>query len=379
MDVPVEERYIAFYREIVTRTAKLVAEWQCVGFAHGVLNTDNMSIVGLTIDYGPFGFMDYYDPDFICNGSDHEGRYAFKNQPPICKWNCKKLAEALKPLIPLDASTKVLEEEFDSTFDTHFHAKMRKKLGLIDAEKPGDKQLVDSLLKVMATTGADFTNTFRSLLRIRIHEATKRPEKPTEKAESDLEDDAYLAYILTQVESATDVINRKAPKMSREQLRTLITVAQKNPYMLYMMGTSPEILVKEMHKFEEFEKLQEGFNEETKSTADRNAWSAWIVQYRARVQEIGAGRSAETLVDLNKERLRTIKGNSPKYVLRNYIAQDAIAKAEKGDFSEVDALLKRFHDPYALEEDDVAEAVAVCVYNKKRPGWANELCVTCSS
>jgi uncharacterized protein YdiU (UPF0061 family) len=120
--------------------------------------------------------------------------------------------------------------------------------------------------------------------------------------------------------------------------------------MLYMMGTSPENLVKEIKKFEEFEKIQEGFSEGSKTAADASAWSAWIAQYRARVQEIGAGRSSEEIKELNKERLHTIKANSPKYVLRNYIAQDAIAKAEKGDYSEVDALLKRFHDPYPSEK-----------------------------
>ncbi len=87
-----ELRYLQFYEEIVARTAHMVALWQTVGFAHGVLNTDNMSIVGCTIDYGPFGFMDYYDPDFICNASDNEGRYAFKRQPSICKWNLERLA-----------------------------------------------------------------------------------------------------------------------------------------------------------------------------------------------------------------------------------------------------------------------------------------------
>jgi uncharacterized protein YdiU (UPF0061 family) len=116
--------------------------------------------------------------------------------------------------------------------------------------------------------------------------------------------------------------------------------------MLYMMGTSPETLVKEIKKYEEFEKYQVGFTEEGKAASDASAWHEWISQYRARVQTIGAGRSTEEIMALNEERLRTIKGNSPKYVLRNYIAQEAIAKAEKGDFSEVDALLKRFHDPY---------------------------------
>ncbi len=88
-------RYTAFFREVVKRTAELVAHWQCVGWCHGVLNTDNMSIVGVTIDYGPYGFMDFYNPDYICNGSDDGGRYSYAKQPEMCKWNCGKFAEAI--------------------------------------------------------------------------------------------------------------------------------------------------------------------------------------------------------------------------------------------------------------------------------------------
>lgn len=371
-----QEKYAGFYREIVHRTAKLVADWQCVGFAHGVLNTDNMSIVGLTIDYGPFGFMDYHDPDFICNGSDHEGRYAFKNQPSICKWNCKKLGEAIEPLLPLEVSSKILEEEFDSTFDRHFHNKMRQKLGLIDEEKPGDKELIDNLSETMAQTGADFTNTFRSLLRVRVHEKTAEGQAGANEAT--LEDSALLAYIITQVESATDIIAKKRPSIPADKLQKFVALAQQNPYMLYMMGMTPERLVQELHKHEEFQKLA-SLTDDQKTAQDSQAWGAWIARYRARVQEIAFSTETRDLAVINKERLQAMKGSNPKYVLRNYLAQNAIAKAENGDYSEVEALLKRLHDPYALDEDDVPEAVQVCVYNKKRPGWANELCVTCSS
>ena len=126
----------------------------------------------------------------------------------------------------------------------------------------------------------------------------------------------------------------------------IINAILQNPYMLYMMGTSPENLMKELKKFEEFEKIKDKFTEAGKAAADASAWSAWIAQYRTRVQEMGAGRGSEEIKELNKERMRAIKGSSPKYVLRNYIAQEAIAKAEKGDYSEVESLLKRFHDPY---------------------------------
>ena len=95
-----------------------------------------MSIVGLTIDYGPYGFLDKYDPNHICNGSDTGGRYSYKNQPEICKWNCLKLAEALQPFIPLNDSKAILSS-FNQEYDTHYLTKMRKKLGLFK-EVDGD-------------------------------------------------------------------------------------------------------------------------------------------------------------------------------------------------------------------------------------------------
>lgn len=122
-----EEKYAAFFEEIVKRTASLVAQWQCVGWCHGVLNTDNMSIVGVTIDYGPYGFMDRYDPNFICNGSDDSGRYSYKQQPSICKWNCGKLAEALIPVLPLERSRSILNK-FDQEYERVYSNKMQLKV-----------------------------------------------------------------------------------------------------------------------------------------------------------------------------------------------------------------------------------------------------------
>ena len=98
-EAPEPERYALFLREVVERTARLVAQWQAVGFAHGVLNTDNMSILGLTLDYGPYGFVETFDPGFICNHSDEMGRYAFGRQPAIGLWNCRALAHALESLV----------------------------------------------------------------------------------------------------------------------------------------------------------------------------------------------------------------------------------------------------------------------------------------
>ena len=102
--VDAADKYPRFLREVVLNTARLMAHWQAIGFAHGVMNTDNMSILGLTLDYGPFGFLDTYDPGFICNHSDETGRYAFKQQPDIGAWNLTRLAQALTPLMEIDAA-----------------------------------------------------------------------------------------------------------------------------------------------------------------------------------------------------------------------------------------------------------------------------------
>ena len=153
--------HAAWYGEVVRRTAVMVAQWQAVGFAHGVMNTDNMSILGLTLDYGPYGFMDAYDPQFICNHTDEQGRYSFINQPVIAHWNLRALALALSGLIPTDTLIEKL-----ATFEQHFggtyHALMRAKLGLT-REVEGDNQLIGGLLALMAKTRADYTLSFRNL------------------------------------------------------------------------------------------------------------------------------------------------------------------------------------------------------------------------
>ncbi|CAL8262939.1 unnamed protein product [Merluccius merluccius] len=159
------ERNVAFFREVMLRTARLVSQWQCIGFCHGVLNTDNMSILGLTLDYGPYGFMDRFDPDFICNASDNSGRYTYQAQPAICRWNLGKLAEALAPELPPDRAEAVLEEYMD-LYNCFYLGTMRKKLGLLRKEEPEDEMLITALLQTMHNTGADFTNTFRSLAQI---------------------------------------------------------------------------------------------------------------------------------------------------------------------------------------------------------------------
>ena len=153
--------YAAWFGEVVRRTAQMIAQWQAVGFAHGVMNTDNMSILGLTLDYGPYGFMDAYDPQFICNHTDEQGRYSFINQPAIAHWNLRALALTLSDLISTDVLLEKLTD-YEEYFGLKYRALMRAKLGLA-REEEGDDQLIGGLLTVMAKARADYTLSFRNL------------------------------------------------------------------------------------------------------------------------------------------------------------------------------------------------------------------------
>jgi uncharacterized protein YdiU (UPF0061 family) len=154
--------YAALLQEVSRRTALLMAEWQRVGFAHGVMNTDNMSILGLTIDYGPFGFLDAYDPGHICNHSDHTGRYAFARQPNIAFWNLHALATALLPLVGDDQPVLAALDAYRQVYPQALARTLRAKLGLAEAREE-DQALAEDLLKRMAADRADHTITFRRL------------------------------------------------------------------------------------------------------------------------------------------------------------------------------------------------------------------------
>ncbi|CAI5972201.1 unnamed protein product [Closterium sp. NIES-64] len=157
-------KYAAWFAEVAKRTGELVAGWQAVGFTHGVLNTDNMSILGLTIDYGPFGFLDSFDPDFTPNTSDMPGRrYCFRQQPDIGLWNVVQLANTLVTggIIGV-AEAQHGVSRYAESFLSAYQQRMAAKLGL----PAYDKDLTQSLLQLMAKHGADFTNTFRNLARV---------------------------------------------------------------------------------------------------------------------------------------------------------------------------------------------------------------------
>ncbi|MFO0705842.1 MAG: YdiU family protein [Nitrospira sp.] len=273
-DVP--DRYARFFAEVVERTARLIAQWQAVGWAHGVMNTDNMSILGLTLDYGPFGFIDDYDPGFICNHSDYNGRYAFNQQPYIGLWNLSCLAQALLPLAEKDALKAALDR-YTPACEGRYLELMRAKLGLAE-ERDDDGGLIQDLLTLMAQYRVDYTIFFRTLSGF-----------------------------------------RSASGESNDRVRDFFL--------------------------------------------DREAFDAWAGHYADRLR-------AERSVDSARaERMNRV---NPKYVLRNYLAQQAIEKAQQKDYGEVDRLLSLLQDPFSDRPDMES-------YAAPPPNWGKHLAVSCSS
>ncbi|SFV59143.1 Selenoprotein O and cysteine-containing homologs [hydrothermal vent metagenome] len=158
-----DERYLKFFMEVVERTAKLIAKWQSVGFNHGVMNTDNMSIAGVTIDYGPYAFLDDYDFYNICNHTDRNGRYSFGNQPSVAKWNLKALMDSLSPMISIEKMELAIDE-YDLIYQDHYISIMSQKLGF-NTQRDGDGELIRDLLGVMQKLSVDYTLFFRTLSR----------------------------------------------------------------------------------------------------------------------------------------------------------------------------------------------------------------------
>jgi uncharacterized protein YdiU (UPF0061 family) len=272
-----ENPYRELLAEVAHRTAELMAQWQAVGFMHGVMNTDNMSILGITIDYGPFGFMEAFDTRHICNHSDTQGRYAYHMQPRIGEWNCYALGQALLPLIgDVDTTTGALAG-FKTAYEQKFDALLHAKLGLRTVEAD-DNKLFDAMFSLMQNNHVDFTSFFRRLGELKI-------DTPA----------------------------------SDERLRDLFI--------------------------------------------DRPAFDAWAVQYRARLRQ-------ENSIDA--ERKAAMNAVNPKYVLRNYLAQVAIEKAQNKDFSEVRKLLDVLEHPFDEQPENES-------YAALPPDWASELEVSCSS
>ena len=244
-------KYLHFFTEIMGKTARLMAEWQSVGFNHGVMNTDNMSVLGVTIDYGPYAFLDDYDTNFICNHTDRDGRYSFGNQPRIGEWNLRALMLALEPLVTKERLDKVIEH-YGRLYSRHFLYLMGKKMGF-DEVTDKDFDLMKQMFGMLQSLHVDYTLFFRTL--------------------SHYSED------------------RKA---------------------LLKLGL-----------------LHTPMNE-------------WLDEYDIRLKE--NKRSVE-------ERHESMLKSNPKYVLKNYILQESIEKAEEGDFSLVDALFDIAQNPYGEHAD----------------------------
>ena len=318
----------------------LVYRWQAVGFVHGVLNTDNMSIMGLTVDYGPYAFEEHFDPDFTPNGSDGGGRYTYARQPAMCKWNLQKLSQALSVHLPDNTETELLNTAWDKTYNEMYSKFMHQKFGLLTVQ-PGDKELIENYFTVLAETKTDFTDSFQAL---------------TEYAEDDKSDkDNLLENLISRGASPSEqeAMLRRKMKIHRlgmqpNQIQQIWDVIQNNPKQaVEMFGGAPieaitaEIegekrnLDRQMKAYSDINKLQELSPTQLKSD-NKNKWSEFLVKYYGRLSF--EWKTPEDRIMSAK----IMRENNPTFVLRNWILQDAIEAAEKGNYDEVSLPINLF-------------------------------------
>ncbi|QWD61688.1 YdiU family protein [Polynucleobacter sp. MWH-UH25E] len=211
------EPYLELFKQICNRNAKLVAQWQAVGFCHGVLNSDNISAIGITMDFGPFGFMDQFQIDHICNHSDQDGRYAYHRQPQIMHWNMACLASAFLPLLefihaPNDAQSLLREalEEFAVCYAEAWQSLFRQKLGFTTAQD-GDTHLIERLLQAMHDSSVDFTYFFRMLSQVRKEQELQTIVLRDHFLNRELIDQWFADYIYRlKSENSSDEARQKA-------------------------------------------------------------------------------------------------------------------------------------------------------------------------
>lgn len=275
---PSKEVYLQFFQEVSSKTLEMIIHWQRVGFVHGVMNTDNMSILGLTIDYGPYGWLEGFDFGWTPNTTDKQHkRYRYGNQPTIGLWNLYQLANALYPLIEEAAPLEKILEDYKSNFEKKSQDMMRAKLGLT-SDKETDINIIQSLENNLQATETDMTIFFRTLSSFK----KEQPEKGVE-----LIQDAFYT---------PDTIKGNV----------------------------------------------------------LNNWKQWFANYAKRLED------ETTSAD---ERLQQMNKVNPKYVLRNYMAQLAIDKADKGDTSLLEEMYLLLKEPYS-EQPKFEHWFA------KRPEWA---------
>lgn len=375
-----ESKYEKFLEQVVEKTAKLVSDWQCCGFVHGVLNTDNMSILGLTIDYGPYGFLDRYDPDYIFNGSDTGGRYTYRNQPEICEWNLMKLAKALEKIIPLDKSKTLIKENYMKNFKKFYSEQMRKKLGLISIKENDDK-LIETLMETMSVTGSDFTNSFRKLSSLNL--------TGNDRINEDKDIDEFLQIILNECNSIEEKKDAIKPHFKPETLSRLLEAVQENPQILAYYGLSEVFIKNEVSNMEETEKIKDWVAED-KLKNDSDVWKSWLKSYIERIYS----EYENTMIDLVTidKRKDLMNKTNPRFILRNHLAQDAISLIEdKGEKIDAKILLKLLENPFSdeplnellaefsSESEKIIEDRKKSLYYEKSPSIEKCIKLSCSS
>ncbi|KAG6616908.1 Selenoprotein O [Phytophthora cinnamomi] len=352
-----EKKYEKFFEEVVHRTAKLVAKWQTLGFCHGVLNTDNMSIVGDTLDYGPFGFMEHFDSKHICNTSDDRGRYRYEAQPEICKWNCGVLADQLG-LVTERAGLEPTLEAFDTVYQAEYMRLMREKLGLspLRGDDEEDKMLVDTLFDVLTHTGADFTCTFRYLSGLDVFDSGDFRER-----------------VLSQLMGVSETLAQQKRKLEQEsggvsdaQFDMIVMLLQENPVRARQYGITHE-LIAQMKANRAAKEMLDATTDEERMESIRTAWEDWIDVYISRVKEEG-----DTTSD-DERRHRMLKAN-PLFVLRNHVAQRAIDLAHEGDYDGVQHIFELLTHPFDEPSDE-----SDLEYAQPQDPSTAPLCVSCSS
>ena len=260
-----DENYLDLFKEVVRSTALMIARWQAQGFAHGVMNTDNMSILGLTIDYGPFSFMEAYDPGFICNHSDTQGRYSFEKQPSVALWNLHRLADALKSLVN-ETQLKDALSEYEPALVKEYSSLMRRKFGLLEFNDE-DNALINDFLELLYINKKDYHRSMRQLSSGKEHSL--------------------------------------------------------------------------------------GGN-----------FDSWFVRYKARLEKETSKMS---------QRVDLMHSVNPKYILRNYLAEVAIRKAEDlNEYDEIETLFQLLKKPFDSHEGYES-------YDREPPEWAQNLELSCSS
>ena len=278
--------------------------------------------------------MERFDPDFICNASDDGGRYTYANQPKICKWNLGKFAEAISAAVPVDETKEIIDEIYDETFSKCYRGLMAKKLGVVeldlenaDATSQFD-ELVTSLFETMKQTGADFTNTFRVLGELPYPSAASGSAYPAAK-------ETVLRDLLSQCCTLDELKKNLRPTMDPRQLQMLLMMAQSQPMFLAMMGMEGKLKA-ELDRREKLQEMQH-LTSESKTEKDRELWTTWLDKYEAVLKQqmemlLKKGTTLEAAEDTRKQ---IMTSSNPRFILRNWVAQNAISKAEEGDYEEV--------------------------------------------